>query len=135
MNRYGVQIARRIAAIAAGTALLVGVAPGISAAPVAPVTDPEFVAGSVYPSGTSSIRIIDECGEADLVVLENGIDEGFLRGAVCIVTRRGAPEPIGEIILVAVEEKLAIGLILRLADGRMMRPTDRVRIKTVSVRS
>lgn len=92
-------------------------------------TDPLFVTMPLHPSGRSVVFGIAESGPADVVLLDNGQDQGFRTGMLCEITRDG--QPVGEIILVEVRTDRAAGLITQLESGRVIRFGDKARIKTV----
>lgn len=90
---------------------------------------PEFASSSIYPSGQAVVFGVTENKAADIVILDDGLDQGFRVGMHCEVIREGAV--IGTIILVAVEADRSAGLIVNLQPGRTIVFGDLARIKTV----
>ncbi|WP_309381524.1 hypothetical protein [Cerasicoccus frondis] len=93
------------------------------------VTGPEFASSSIYPSGQAVVFGVTENKAADIVILDDGLDQGFRVGMLCEVLRNDAV--IGTIILVAVEADRSAGLIVNLQPGRTIVFGDLARIKTV----
>ncbi|MGE9297121.1 MAG: hypothetical protein ACQKBV_12615 [Puniceicoccales bacterium] len=90
---------------------------------------PEFAMTSIYPSGQAVVFGVTENKAADIVILDNGLDQGFRVGMLCEITRQDAT--IGSIILVAVEADRSAGLIINLQPGSKITFGDLARIKTV----
>lgn len=90
---------------------------------------PEFAASSIYPSGQAVVFGVTENKAADIVILDDGLDQGFRVGMLCEVMRDESV--IGTIILVAVEADRSAGLIVNLQPGRKIVFGDLARIKTV----
>lgn len=88
---------------------------------------PAFVHEAVFASGKSSVKSVAANDTADLIVMHHGMDRGFRRGMVLIVEREN--RVVGEIILAAVGENVAIGLIQRLDANDAIVPGDQVRFK------
>ena len=93
------------------------------------VNGPLFVSNSLFPSGRSVVFGIAECTKADVVLLDNGQDQGFRTGMLCEILRE--EQVIGEIILVEVRTDRAAGLITQLEPGSVIHFGDTARIKTV----
>ncbi|WP_269541535.1 hypothetical protein [Cerasicoccus fimbriatus] len=93
------------------------------------VPGPEFASSSIYPSGQAVVFGVTENKAADIVILDDGLDQGFRVGMLCEVIRGDAV--IGTIILVAVEADRSAGLITNLQPGRAIVFGDLARIKTV----
>lgn len=91
--------------------------------------DPLFVSYPLHPTGRTVVFGVAEATGTDVVLLDNGFDQGFRTGMLCDVRNDG--EPVGEIILVEVRADRAAGLITRLEPGRVIRFGDAVRIKTI----
>lgn len=90
---------------------------------------PEFAEDTIYPSGQAVVFGVTANQAADIVILDNGLDQGFRVGMLCEVFREEAT--VGTIVLVAVEADRAAGLIVNLQPGRVIRFGDTARIKTV----
>ncbi|GHC08825.1 hypothetical protein [Cerasicoccus arenae] len=90
---------------------------------------PEFAASTIYPSGQAVVFGVTENKAADIVILDDGLDQGFRVGMLCDVIR--GDTVIGAIILVAVEADRSAGLIVNLQPGRKIVFGDLARIKTV----
>ncbi|MEO0794732.1 MAG: hypothetical protein AAFX93_06205 [Verrucomicrobiota bacterium] len=90
---------------------------------------PEFANSSIYPSGEAVVFGVTENKAADIVILDNGLDQGFRVGMLCEITREDTV--VGTIILVAVEADRSAGLIVNLQPGRKIVFGDLARIKTV----
>lgn len=103
--------------------------------PVAPVldtapqySDPLFVSYPLFPTGRTMVFGVAAATGTDIVLLDNGYDQGFRTGMLCEITNAG--DKVGEIILVEVRADRAAGLITQLEDQRVIRFGDAVRIKT-----
>lgn len=90
---------------------------------------PDFAASSIYPSGQAVVFGVTENKAADIVILDDGLDQGFRVGMLCDVIHEQTV--IGTIILVAVEADRSAGLIINLQPGRKIVFGDLARIKTV----
>jgi len=90
---------------------------------------PEFAMSSILPSGEAVVFGVTENKAADIVILDNGLDQGFRVGMVCEIIRQ--ERLIGTIILVAVEADRAAGLIINLQPDNTITFGDVARIKTV----
>ncbi len=103
------------------------------AAPIAPAApqypDPLFVSYPLHPTGRTVVFGVAEATGTDVVLLDNGYDQGFRTGMLCEISNAG--QPVGEIILVEVRADRAAGLITQLNEGSVIRYGDAVRIKTV----
>ncbi|WP_309399100.1 hypothetical protein [Cerasicoccus maritimus] len=93
------------------------------------VPGPEFASSSIYPSGQAVVFGVTENKAADIVILDDGLDQGFRVGMLCDVLR--GEVVVGTIILVAVEADRSAGLIVNLQPGRTIVFGDLARIKTV----
>ncbi|WOO43492.1 hypothetical protein [Rubellicoccus peritrichatus] len=91
--------------------------------------NPLFVSYSLFPTGRSVVFGVAESETADVVLIENGQDQGYRTGMICEVLN--ADGKVGEIILVEVRSDRAAGLITQLEDNRVIRFGDDVRIKPV----
>jgi len=91
--------------------------------------EPEFASSSIYPSGQAVVFGVTENKTADVVILDDGLDQGFRVGMLCDVVRDDVI--IGGIILVAVEADRSAALIINLQPGRKIVFGDVARIKTV----
>ena len=90
---------------------------------------PLFVQSSLYPSGEGLVFGLAEASNQDIVLLDNGLDQGFRNGMICQVFR--GEHLLGEIILVEVREDRSAGLITSLSGESPIRFNDLVKIKTV----
>jgi len=90
---------------------------------------PEFALTNIYPSGEAVVFGVTENKAADIVILDNGLDQGFRVGMICEILR--GDQLIGSIILVAVEADRSAGLILNLEPDHTITFGDLARIKTV----
>ena len=90
---------------------------------------PLFVQSSLYPSGEGLVFGLAEASDQDIVLLDNGLDQGFRNGMICQVFR--GEHLLGEIILVEVREDRSAGLITSLSGESPIRFNDLVKIKTV----
>ena len=91
--------------------------------------DPLFVSYPLFPTGRTMVFGVAAATGTDVVLLDNGFDQGFRTGMLCEITHAG--DKVGEIILVEVRADRAAGLITELKDNRVIRFGDAVRIKTV----
>ena len=89
---------------------------------------PAFVIGSIYSSNKADLTVIDTHYEADIAVLDGGLDQGFRRGMVCLVER--GTQSIGELIIIESKSSCSAALILSLSNNYTIQPGDSVRIKT-----
>lgn len=91
--------------------------------------NPWFVMSPLYPSGKAIVLGVAEANTQDVVLLDNGYDQGFRHGMHCEVVRQ--KNIVGEIVLVDVRVDRAAGLILSLNENATIQSNDLVRIKTV----
>ena len=89
---------------------------------------PKFASQSIYPSGNATIFGMAIVAGKDLVILDNGLDQGFRNGMICEVSRQG--QKMGEIILVEVQRDRSAALIIALENDCYLRYNDTVSIKT-----
>lgn len=94
------------------------------------VARPLFVESTLFPSGRTIVFGVAETENADIVLLDNGLDQGFRTGMICEVLN--AVGKVGEIILVDVRTDRAAALITQLENDRLIRFGDAVRIKPVT---
>jgi hypothetical protein len=87
-----------------------------------------FEEADLYPTGTSAVTHVVVLDEADLVVLENGVEEGFRTGVTCRVMRDG--DRVAEIVLAAVLPHCSVGLITDRPSDERIQPGDWVEINT-----
>lgn len=90
---------------------------------------PLFVRSTIHPSGRALVFGLAQANEHDIVLLDNGYDQGFRTGMICEIYR--TENLIGEIILVEVREDRAAGLITALHGSEPIRFNDLAQIKTV----
>lgn len=95
--------------------------------------NPPYVNEALFPSGRSTVFGVAATRNADVVLLDNGFDQGFRVGMLCEVSRQGVP--VGEIVLVEVKDNRAAALILNLQNNQQIKFGDVVRIKTVQYHS
>ncbi len=107
-----------------------GSAPVIDATPVS-VDRPYFVENSIYPTGQTTVFGVAQTPVTDVVILNNGLDQGFRLGMVCQVSRPG--QSVADLILVDVRDNRAAGLIINLESGQAIRSGDGVNIKTINL--
>lgn len=104
--------------------------PAIAQSQVKPsYSNPLFVTYSLFPTGRSVVFGVAESETTDVVLIENGQDQGYRTGMICEVLN--AEGKVGEIILVEVRSDRSAGLITQLEDNRVIRFGDDVRIKPV----
>ncbi len=92
---------------------------------------PLFVDGPIFPAGSTTVFGVAATPVTDVVLLNNGLDEGFRMGMVCQVSRTDTA--VAELILVDVRENRAAALILNLENGQAIRSGDDVKIKTITL--
>ncbi|QYY35861.1 hypothetical protein [Ruficoccus sp. ZRK36] len=92
---------------------------------------PYFVEGSIFPSGRTTVFGVAQTPVTDVVILNNGLDQGFRLGMVCQVSR--SDQNVADLILVDVRDNRAAGLILNLENGQAIRSGDGVNIKTINL--
>lgn len=97
----------------------------------APAVRPYFVENSIYPTGQTTVFGVAVTPVTDVVILNNGLDQGFRLGMVCQVSRSG--QSVADLILVDVRDNRAAGLILNLESGQAIRSGDGVNIKTITL--
>ena len=90
---------------------------------------PLFVQSSLHPSGEALVFGLAEVSDQDIVLLDNGLDQGFRNGMICEIFR--GERLLGEIILVEVRKDRSAGLIISLSGNNPIRFNDLVKIKTV----
>lgn len=95
------------------------------------VDRPYFVEGSIYPTGRTTVFGVAQTPVTDVVILNNGLDQGFRLGMVCQVKRGDGN--VADLILVDVRDNRAAGLILNLETGEAIRSGDAVNIKTINL--
>lgn len=93
--------------------------------------DPAFVTEPLHPGGQARVFGVADAGDADVVILDHGLNQGFRIGMVCRVSRGG--RNIGEIILVEVRDDRAAGLILALQENFSIQSGDTARIQTLQL--
>lgn len=89
---------------------------------------PKFAGQSLYPSGKATIFGMVVVAGKDVVIIDNGLDQGFRNGMICEVSREG--QPMGEIMLVEVQRDRSAALIIALENDCYLRYDDSVNIKT-----
>ncbi|MBC2593319.1 hypothetical protein H5P28_03495 [Ruficoccus amylovorans] len=105
---------------------------GSADAPAKAVAErPLFVENSIYPTGRTTVFGVAQTSVTDVVILNNGLDQGFRLGMVCQVSRSG--QNVADLILVDVRGNRAAGLILNLESGEAIRSGDGVSIKTINI--
>jgi hypothetical protein len=92
---------------------------------------PYFVENSIYPTGQTTVFGVAATPVTDVVILNNGLDQGFRLGMVCQVSRSG--QSVADLILVDVRDNRAAGLILNIESGQAIRSGDGVNIKTITL--
>ncbi len=90
---------------------------------------PAFLAESLYPSNAAVIEKIVEAADADIVILSNGLLEGFVTGQICVVFQDDAP--VGEIIVTDSFFGFSVGLITALSPDVTLIPGNPIRVKTL----
>lgn len=88
---------------------------------------PEFVGESMLPSGRAQVFGVATGVYADIILLDNGADQGLRTGAIAEVVRGG--EVIADLILVDVRVDRAAALLLELKTTSPITFGDRVRLK------
>lgn len=96
----------------------------------APAARPLFVESTLFPSGRSVVFGVAETETSDVVLLDNGQDQGFRTGMICEVLNTEGK--VGEIILVDVRADRAAALITQLENNQLIRFGDSVRIKPIT---
>jgi hypothetical protein len=117
---------RIVAALAAASLLLAG-------AGTAGASAPAYVAGPLHSPGEAAVAAVVPSLQADIVVLDGGLEAGLRKGMVCRVVR-GARE-IGEVVVVASRPQRSAALILALPAGETLQAGDRARLKPVRNRN
>jgi hypothetical protein len=112
----------------AAACLLLGL--GQLGASAVPVYEPAFTAYTARPSGQATVFGVASTTAADIVVLNNGLDQGLRTGAICDVSRSG--EPIAELILIDVREDRAAALITALQPNAAIHSGDLATLQTSS---
>lgn len=90
--------------------------------------NPLWVSRPLIASGKGEVFGIARTNQGDIVVLDNGLDQGFRVGMHCQIER--GELPIASIVLVKVLPDRAAGLIIDLEQGEAIHSGDSVRIQT-----
>jgi hypothetical protein len=93
--------------------------------------NPLILKQSLFPQPIYTISQIVHTSQADVVMLEAGHDQGLRTGMFLKIQRNQTP--IGEIQLVAVEQKKSAALIIKLTKNQILRPGDIAQIKTLKI--
>lgn len=94
--------------------------------------NPPFVYEPMRPSAKTTIFGVASVPEADVVLLEAGLNQGFRVGATCEVFN--GETLIAEIVLVEVRMDRAAGLITALTANQTIQSGDTVRLAATSGR-
>lgn len=105
-----------------------GVGQAVAEEPSSPEL-PGFLFEPLYASNQGSVYGIYSASHADLVLVAGGFDAGFRNGMVLRVFDDSGD--VAEVMLVEVRENCAAGLILQLAEGKVIEAGHSVKIKTV----
>jgi len=89
---------------------------------------PAFLDETLFASSACQVEQIAETASTDLVVLDEGMAEGFRRGMMVQVQHGN--RLVAEIILVAVSAEHSVGIIVNLAQGQTIKVGDWARVKT-----
>ncbi len=89
---------------------------------------PDWVDESLEPSGRAHIAHITE-GQADVVLLDGGLYQGFRNGVDCVIQRKGAT--VAQLVVVATEDTRCAALITN-RENIIVVPGDEVRLSSMS---
>ncbi|HTB64007.1 MAG TPA: hypothetical protein VK737_10515 [Opitutales bacterium] len=98
--------------------------------PAHSTTRPDWVDAPLVPTGHAHISRIAE-GQADVVVLDGGLYQGFRNGVLCVIMRKDAA--VAQLVVVATEEDRSAALITNQNGlSSPLMPGDEVRVSTMS---
>ena len=89
---------------------------------------PAFISEPLHSPNAARIECIVSSTEADAVIIDGGLEQGFRVGMVCRVDRD--MQSIAELIIIKSQSDRSVALILELADQTSIKTGDQVRVKT-----
>ncbi len=92
-------------------------------------TEPAFLDEPLYATNRALIDSIVTGPDADIVVLDGGILEGFIPGQICEVVRGESDERVAELIISDSFLSFSVGLITDLNEGVTLVNGDRIRAR------
>lgn len=96
--------------------------------PTHSLTHPDWVDESLEPSGRAHIAHITQ-GQADVVLLNGGLYQGFRNGVDCVIQRKG--DNVARLVVVACEDNRCAALITQ-RENVIVMPGDEVRVSSMS---
>ncbi len=90
---------------------------------------PAFVKESLYTPYAAKVASVESTLEADIVIIDGGLEQGIRLGMVCTVSR--GLKSVGELIIIESRNDRAAGLILELVDDSIIQAGDIARVKTL----
>lgn len=90
---------------------------------------PTFVKEPIYSPNKASVTAVVSSSNADIILLDGGLEQGLRRGMMCKVLR--GSRTVGELIIVESRIDHSAGLIVSLKSELYIQPGDSARIKTI----
>ena len=91
---------------------------------------PNFVKESIFSPNTATVASVVPSLNADIVVLDGGLEQGLRHGMVCSINRGFLS--IGELIIIESRSDCSAGLILELAEDATIQTGDIARVKVIT---
>lgn len=90
----------------------------------------KVLAYEVSSTGTASVEKLIAGTNADLVLLDSGMEDNFCTGTACVVKRGSVP--VAELIVAESNENRSVALITQLNTNQTIFAGDSVEIKTIT---
>lgn len=84
----------------------------------------------IASEGLASVQKVAAGTNADLVLLDSGMEKNFCTGALCVVERNG--DSVAELIIAESDAEHAVALITQLNTNQTILTGDSVRLKTIT---
>lgn len=91
---------------------------------------PNFVKETIFSPNTATVAAVVPSLNADIVVLDGGLEQGLRHGMVCSINRGFLS--IGELIIIESRSDCSAGLILELAENATIQTGDIARVKVIT---
>lgn len=84
----------------------------------------------ISSEGLASVQKVTAGTNADLVLLDSGMEKNFCAGALCVVERSG--DSVAELIIAEADANRAVALITHLNTNQTILTGDSVKLKTIT---
>ena len=102
----------------------------LSGSIIAETERPNFVKETIFSPNTATVASIVPSLNADIVVLDGGLEQGLRHGMVCSINRGFLS--IGELIIIESRSDCSAGLIIQLAEDATIQMGDIARVKVIT---